>query len=403
MKAWLRKPARLAYRLLRPFVRPIAFRVRGFLLGDVQRELSEVRREAHELLQRVLLVRREARDFDQSLREVLDTLHRASGVDRSELSAEIIQEVQASRSFLEADIFNLSARIVREFRGGASPQVAAERAVPPGCGADATVSSAVVKCDADEVIVGTEAGCLFCKASERESISALTRAPNAQQGTLRLIRQLVRPGDLFIDVGPGAGLCALAAARAMQGRGRVVAYEPCLEMARLLEKSVMLNGFSDLIEIYHPMRTPPDGEDDARRGRTPDAPRQQGAGAAHFAGSAGVEEWLAEIAEQVDGPHPVAAIRVGTHETALIVLHAIPAIARHNLDVPVIGEFAAARILDAGTEWSALLAAFAERGFDCREIDAGTGALAPWTADRVSGADPIKILFARTGSPLLSI
>lgn len=419
MKAWLRKPARLVYRLLRPWVRPIAYRARGFLLVDVLRELSELRREAHDLrreahelhgharhevrllceethglLQRVLLAQREAQEHGHSLSDALGTLHRAARDDRAELSAEIIQEVQASRSFLEADIFQLSARIVGEFRGAASPRFAAARGARPAYEADASASPVVVDCDAGEVVVGTGVGCLFCKASDRESLSDLAGAANAQQGALQLIRQSVCPGDLFIDIGPGIGLCALGAAGAMQGRGRVLAYEPRPEMAHLLEKSATLNGLLGMIEIHHPTLFSPD---DAGRGRLPDVAQQQDPWAAPL------EEWLAAVAEQSGGPHLLAAIRVGAFDAFPAVLAAIPAITRCNADAVVVGEFDAVRVLEAGAQWNALLAAFGAHGFDCWAIDTGTGALERWTVDRVDDAYSIKMLFARAESPLLSI
>lgn len=412
MKAWLRRLARFVYRLLRPLVRPIAFRIRGFLLVDVQRELSEMRRDVHELhgharhearlwreemhglLQRIVLAQREAQDHGHSLREALETLHRDSGIDRSELSAEIIQELQAARSFLEADIFKLSARIVGEFGGDVSPRFATAGVKRPVQEAGASASPVVVDCDAGEVVVGTDVGCLFCKAGDRMSLSALAGAASARQGSLPLIRQSVRPGDLFIDIGPGIGLGALGAAEAMQGRGRVLAYEPRPEMARLLEKSATLNGLSGMIEIHHPM---PFAPGDTGRGRSKDLAQQPDSWAAPL------EAWLAAVIEQSGGAHPLAAIRIGALDAIPAVLAAIPSIVRRNADATVIGEFDAARVREAGGQWNALLAAFAAHGFDCREIDGRTGALERWDLLQVNDVEPIKMLFARAGSPLLSI
>ena len=55
---------------------------------------------------------------------------------------------------------------------------------------------------------------------------------------------------MFIDVGANIGLHTLAAARAMQGLGRIVAFEPCEPTKRLLEKTVGLNGFSGIVDIH---------------------------------------------------------------------------------------------------------------------------------------------------------
>ncbi|AND71045.1 hypothetical protein ATSB10_35910 [Dyella thiooxydans] len=417
----LRTPAKFVYRLLRPLVRPIAFRVRGFLLVDVQRELSELRREAHalhgqarqemrllsgetqELVHRILLAQREMQDQGHALREVLESLARASGIERSELSAEIIQEVQASRSFLETDIFNLSARIVGELRTPASARTVADGPHLEGERPHPATPPVVIDCAAGEVIVGTQAGYLFCRAGERQSIPSPATVVDAQRGTLRLIQRLVRPGGLFIDISPGMGLGTLTAARAMQASGRVLAYESRGEIAHLLEKSVLLNGLSDLIEIQQAVPFSLEGAGDDRRVGASDDRRLPPPSMVRVPGRIDASEWLAGISEKIGGGYPVAAVRLGSDEALPVVLGVIQAVARYGPDVPVIGEFEASRIREAGWEWSALLAAFAEHGIDFRMINAETGALELSTDDRTGSMDSIRMLLARTGSPFLKI
>src|SRR2546421_503378 len=50
----------------------------------------------------------------------------------------------------------------------------------------------------------------------------------------RLVEEFVRPGDTVWDIGANMGLLTFAAAHVAGPKGRVVAIEPDVEMARLL-------------------------------------------------------------------------------------------------------------------------------------------------------------------------
>ncbi|QKV56500.1 MAG: FkbM family methyltransferase [Dechloromonas sp.] len=54
----------------------------------------------------------------------------------------------------------------------------------------------------------------------------------------------------FIDAGANIGLHTLAAGRAMQGAGKIVAFEPYGPTRELLSESVFMNGLSDIVEIH---------------------------------------------------------------------------------------------------------------------------------------------------------
>ena len=59
-------------------------------------------------------------------------------------------------------------------------------------------------------------------------------------GLVDLVRRYVRPGDVVWDVGANVGLFALAAAHRVGPTGQVVAFEPDLDMVRLVERSMRL-------------------------------------------------------------------------------------------------------------------------------------------------------------------
>ena len=67
--------------------------------------------------------------------------------------------------------------------------------------------------------------------------------PNETQA----ITASLRPGDTFVDVGANVGYYTLIAARLVGSEGRVFAFEPDPEAAALLERSVQLNGFENVV------------------------------------------------------------------------------------------------------------------------------------------------------------
>ena len=59
----------------------------------------------------------------------------------------------------------------------------------------------------------------------------------------------LREGDTFVDVGAFVGLYAVACAKRVGPRGKVVAFEPNPENLRSLREHVVLNGVEDRVEI----------------------------------------------------------------------------------------------------------------------------------------------------------
>lgn len=66
---------------------------------------------------------------------------------------------------------------------------------------------------------------------------------SAEPKTLELIKQLLRPGDVFVDVGCHIGLHALVAARSVGPGGRVVAIDPQPANCAKTLTNAVLNGF----------------------------------------------------------------------------------------------------------------------------------------------------------------
>jgi FkbM family methyltransferase len=66
---------------------------------------------------------------------------------------------------------------------------------------------------------------------------------------LATLRRLLRPGMTFCDVGANMGVITLLAARLVGPTGRVFAFEPMPENARVVRENVALNGFQNVTLI----------------------------------------------------------------------------------------------------------------------------------------------------------
>jgi FkbM family methyltransferase len=64
---------------------------------------------------------------------------------------------------------------------------------------------------------------------------------------IKVVRNMLQPGDVVIDIGANHGVYALSMAKAVGATGRVVAFEPATQTRTLLEASARLNGFDQLI------------------------------------------------------------------------------------------------------------------------------------------------------------
>lgn len=65
-----------------------------------------------------------------------------------------------------------------------------------------------------------------------------------------LLRKILRPGDIFLDVGANVGYFSLLAASIVGEQGRVIAVEAVPPTAELLQRNIDLNGFRN-VEVHN--------------------------------------------------------------------------------------------------------------------------------------------------------
>jgi FkbM family methyltransferase len=64
-----------------------------------------------------------------------------------------------------------------------------------------------------------------------------------EEGTLRILENLLPAGGLFVDVGANIGLLTLHAAKILGARGHVLAFEPVPATYEILRKNIEINGY----------------------------------------------------------------------------------------------------------------------------------------------------------------
>lgn len=481
IKAALRVPARFVYRCLRPFARPVMFRLRSYLLRELRAEIGAMHRD---LLQEVQMlhaasaqerkslaaqavrmsevaraslqeeIRNASHETESGLKRIvgdvetlgssLDALTRSTAAGWNALNARLsdvgrqVQEVVAELA-REASVERVIRDVLEQVKENASQLAGDVRSLIRGTSEasdelimntiaqlarDASVSQAsalsllserldrielyamastrrfAISCGNEGVLVRTEAGYVMCPATDAALIAVLVESGDLERGTRVLIQRVLKPGDVFIDVGANVGMHTLAAARAMEGRGQIIAFEPFPATVQLLTRSVWLNGFSHMTEIHQAAVSTSPGPLALHLGKT----------SGHhsllplFSEGGDVTEKVDVPVKGVDdvvGDRPVTLMKIDVEGAELQVLETARHTIKANPEMAIIVEFGRSHLVRAGLAPERWLAAFTSMGLDFRVINEGTGKLECWTVEQLQGVDSVNLLFARPGVPLL--
>ncbi|MGK6310106.1 FkbM family methyltransferase [Variovorax sp. DT-64] len=391
VKRRLRPIAGAAYRALKPVLRPVAFRLKAYFLAPLQAQLqAQLQTQTQSAEQAAHSRHQQLLHELQALRNDITQGFQRQRDEHAQIGLDMLQELHLARDSLEGTIISAQPDLTRL----EVPRDQLERIEHY---AFASARRVAVTGDSGEVLVRTSVGYVLCAASDYPLLATLIDVGELEAGTRQLIQRLVRPGQTFIDVGANVGMHTLAAASVMNGRGRIVAFEPHPVTHALLRKSLLINGFAALAETHQA----------AASNRTGRMPLHLGATSGHHSlyplegeapTAATVEVPLVRLDDMIEGNTPVDLIKIDVEGAELEVLEGAIATIGRNPDVALIAEFGISHLRRTGTSSRDWLEAFEKFGFAFQAIEPSTGALLDWNVAQLESVDSINLLFARPAS-----
>jgi FkbM family methyltransferase len=259
----------------------------------------------------------------------------------------------------------------------------------------ASAQRVAVACGPEEVLVRTSVGYVLCSPRDYAVLACLLDTGELERGTRLVIEKIVKPGDIFIDVGAHLGLHTLAAARAMHGKGRIIAFEPFEPTKRLLEKSVWINGFSDIVEIHQAAVFSHPGSQ----------PLFLGVISGHHS-LFPLQKPTAESAAPVSVPlvtldavmasHPTAnVVKIDAEGAELDVVEGGRSVIQQNPNIALIVEFGPSHLRRTEHTTQNWFACFESLGMVYKAINPNTGALEDWSIDKLASIESVNLLLAR--------
>lgn len=361
-KANARRLVRSVYRFFKPIARPIAFRTRAYLTAPIRQALDEQLRtltQSHEQTQKSLM--QLITDQQAQLKEV-KALHR-SALDNGIRLSRLESQVGRVEGYAYA-----SARRVS------------------------------VACGPTEVLVRTAVGYVLCAATDAALISSLLETGELESGTRLLIQRIIKPGDTFIDVGANVGMHTLAAAIAMRGRGRIIAFEPFPTTHDLLRKSIWINGHADIVETHQAAVSNREGAQSLFLGATSGHHSLFQLNEANVPTAPPVEVPLVRLDTVLDADISIDLIKIDVEGAELDVLESAKSIILKSPNIALIVEFGFSHLQRTGHLTAAWLKPFEDMGLCFRAIDATSGATLDWSMQDLEKVPSVNLLFARPES-----
>ncbi len=259
-----------------------------------------------------------------------------------------------------------------------------------------TARRVFVPCGQAEILVNTHVGYIVCSATDTSVLASLSDLGEFETGTRMLIERFLSPSNVFIDVGAHLGVHSLAAARAIQGRGKIIAFEPVEDTKNLLEKSVWMNGFSKLIEIH--------------QAAVSNVAEQQLLFLARASNHHSLfpldpsEKEVKQIAvstvrldEFIDSKQRVDLIKIDVNGAELEVMDGCKSLIKKNPDLALIVEYNLSRIKQREQTSSQWLKTFTDLELSYKVINSETGFLENWSMKQIENTSA-NLFFARQDS-----
>lgn len=448
IKRALRVTVKMAWRLVRPAIRPVVFRTRRYFSLEIQQEIQRsndataqaIERMSADLMREIQVSRELLRNelaggqqhagehlvqrIDQVERHMLD---RIVGVERHMLDRIVDVEhhmldrsVDVERQTLDRiaqlaidlparlDERDAKLEVLQKATTGIGRQLTALTLnLPPRLDrieqyGYASARRVIIACGPDEVLLKTESGYVVCPVSDLSILACLADTGDLERGTRLLIQRSLRPGDVFVDVGANLGIHTLAAASALQGQGKIIAFEPFDKTCQLLEQTVRINGHTPITTIYQAAVSDSSGRQSLYLGKSSGHHSLYALASDDATGTATatVEVNTMRLDDAIQPGQAVNLIKIDAEGAELAVLDSAAGTIAANPDIALIVEFGPSHLVRNGQDGRDWLAHFAAMGLTYRVIDPDRGTLDTWDLERLLAIDSVNLLFARPEAPI---
>jgi FkbM family methyltransferase len=338
-------------RLFKALLRPVLSRVRRYFTVRVHEELDRMRDEMRAIQQ----------------------------AQREEQQA-VIRLIKSASTDAQQKIAQLEAAMVPRLEQIEQYGYASARRVAVPCGADAVLVRSVV-------------GYVLCPATDYSQLACLLDTGEMERGTRLLLERLLAPGDSFVDVGANLGLHTLAAARAMKGRGSIVAFEPFASTFELMQRTIWLNGFSEMVEGHRSAAFNRSGQHELHLGLSsghhslfpvgegPEVERTQVS--------------LVKLDDALASRATVDVIKIDAEGAELEVVEGARALIERSPEIALVVEFGPSHLRRTGRPANEWFEQFARLGLKYRAIQPVTGALEDRSVEQLDSLVSANLLFAR--------
>jgi len=421
--SWFKKPirkiAKSAYRPFKYFILPAASRLRRYLLENLSNQLASCHAQLDQRIdqrhaQLVQQIMQSHAELDQQIKQNHAHLDQRIDQSHSQLSQQIKQNqgqleqrIDQSHSQLSQQIKQNQGQLEQQFHPAylnvlnTLKEYHDSLAIKLSVVTDYTGCIArriAINCDGGELLIRTSVGFLLCGAADHALVACLLDTGELELGTRLLIQRYLRSGDVYIDVGANIGMHTLAAAQAMDGKGKIIAFEPFEATAHMLQKSMWMNGFSTITEIHQAAVSNVTGRQHLFIGMT--SGHHSLISLDPLSGHVGesVEVPVVRLDEVLASSQHIDLIKIDAEGSELAVIEGAISLIKNNPNIALIVEFGPSHLQRTGHTSTQWFNAFSALGLDCMVINAGTGLLESMPMEDISKVESANLFFAKENS-----
>jgi FkbM family methyltransferase len=367
IKRALRFIAKHGYRNLKPFIKPVAFRIRQYFVAGFSDQSANITRQQQTATD-ALFARMAALEYHVAN---IAAGQQLAATHISQLSDAVRQVPEVPEELLE------QIKRIEDYTYASARRVA-------------------VNCGPDELMIRSEIGFVLCSASDHALIATLLEAGELEPGTRLLIQKILKPGDTYVDVGANIGMHMLAAAQAMQGSGKVIGFEPFGPTKALIDKTMWINGFSAITETHQLAVSSKSGSQSLNLGATSGHHSLFKLDTPAALAKPPVKVDLISLDEIIKPDQVVHLLKIDAEGAELDVIAGAKRLLKNNPQIKLIVELGLSHLERTGHTIEDWLEKFSALGFDYQVINAISGELETYSIEDLEATGTANLFFFKT-------